>query len=171
MGTQAYRLLCYTEVPKPSCASDSLREFYMFHISWPHSYRFTFSWCGWGSGIHRTLLTINFQLCFLIAIWLVGWVISYLKAFSTSEVLVGFLFRDIFFVLKKPVFSLYFEHLHRKLSVDPATGEVDSGGLLSPSRGIQTFGISGPHRKGKSCLGPYIKYIVTCNHTQKISMF
>ena len=34
---------------------------------------------------------------------------------------------------------------------------------LFPIRGVQTFGISGPHWK-KSCLGPPIKYIVTCNH-------
>ena len=38
---------------------------------------------------------------------------------------------------------------------------------LSP-RSIQTFGVSGPHWKKKSCLGPHIKYIVTCNH-KKIS--
>ena len=35
---------------------------------------------------------------------------------------------------------------------------------LSQSRGVQPFGISGPHWKKKSCLGPYIKYIATCNH-------
>ena len=30
-----------------------------------------------------------------------------------------------------------------------------------------TFGISEPHWKKKSCLGPPIKHIVTCNHTKK----
>ena len=41
----------------------------------------------------------------------------------------------------------------------------------SPSRGVQPFGFSGPHWK-KSCLGPHIKYTVTCNHKQKeISYF
>ena len=35
------------------------------------------------------------------------------------------------------------------------------------SRGVQPFGISGPHWKKKSCLGPHIKYIATHNHTQK----
>ena len=35
------------------------------------------------------------------------------------------------------------------------------------SRGVQTFGISGPHWKKKSCLGPHIKYIATCNHQKQ----
>ena len=34
----------------------------------------------------------------------------------------------------------------------------------SPSRGVQPFGVSGPRWKKKSCLGPHVKYIVTCNH-------
>ena len=33
-------------------------------------------------------------------------------------------------------------------------------------RGVQTFGISGPHWKKKSCLGPHIKYI-TLTKTKK----
>ena len=36
-----------------------------------------------------------------------------------------------------------------------------------PSRGVQPFGVSGPHWKKKSCLGPHIKYIVTHNHKKK----
>ena len=32
------------------------------------------------------------------------------------------------------------------------------------SRGVQPFAIAGPHWKKKSCLGPHIKYIATCNH-------
>ena len=36
--------------------------------------------------------------------------------------------------------------------------------LLSSYRGVQYFGIPVPYWK-KSCLGPHIKYIVTCNHT------
>ena len=35
-----------------------------------------------------------------------------------------------------------------------------------PSRGVQPFGVSGPHWK-KSCLGPCIKYIVTRHHKKK----
>ena len=31
-------------------------------------------------------------------------------------------------------------------------------------QGRPTFGISGPHWKKRSCLGPHIKYITTCNH-------
>ena len=34
------------------------------------------------------------------------------------------------------------------------------------SRGVLPFGVSGPHWKKKSCLGPHIKYIATCNHTK-----
>ena len=34
-------------------------------------------------------------------------------------------------------------------------------------QGCPTFGISGPHCKKKSCLGPRVKYIVTHNHTKK----
>ena len=35
------------------------------------------------------------------------------------------------------------------------------------ARGVQPFGISGPHWK-KSCLGSHIKYIVTCNHKKHL---
>ena len=35
------------------------------------------------------------------------------------------------------------------------------------SRGVQSFGISVPHWKKKSCFGRHIKYTETCNHTQK----
>ena len=37
-------------------------------------------------------------------------------------------------------------------------------------RGVQPFDVSGPHWK-KSCLGPHVKYIVTCNHTKDLIMF
>ena len=32
------------------------------------------------------------------------------------------------------------------------------------ARGVQHFGVSGPHWKKKSCLGPHIKYIATRNY-------
>ena len=31
-------------------------------------------------------------------------------------------------------------------------------------RGVQPFGVSGPHWKRKSCLGPHMKYIATHSH-------
>ena len=34
-------------------------------------------------------------------------------------------------------------------------------------RGIQPFGVSGPHRKRESFLGPHIKYSAAHNHTKK----
>ena len=37
---------------------------------------------------------------------------------------------------------------------------------LMTLRVVQTLGVSGPHWK-KSCLGPHMKYTVTCNHTHK----
>ena len=39
------------------------------------------------------------------------------------------------------------------------------------ARGVQPFGISVPPWKKKCCLGPHIKYVVTCDHTQKISSY
>ena len=39
--------------------------------------------------------------------------------------------------------------------------------LSSPCRGVQPFGVSRPHWKNKSCLGPHIKYTVTYNHKTK----
>ena len=39
---------------------------------------------------------------------------------------------------------------------------------LVVARGVQPFGISAPHWKKKTCLGPYIKYMATCNH-KKVS--
>ena len=38
-------------------------------------------------------------------------------------------------------------------------------------RGVQTFGVSGPQWKKKSCLGPHIKYIEMCNHKKICIMF
>ena len=38
-------------------------------------------------------------------------------------------------------------------------------------RGVQPFGVSGPHWKKKSCLGPHIKYIATGNHKKTLIMF
>ena len=35
-------------------------------------------------------------------------------------------------------------------------------------RGVQPFGVPGPHWKKKSCLRPYINYIETRNHKKKI---
>ena len=35
-----------------------------------------------------------------------------------------------------------------------------------PSGGVQTFGVSGPPWKKKSCFGPHIKYIATHNHKE-----
>ena len=32
-------------------------------------------------------------------------------------------------------------------------------------QGCLAFGVSGPHWKKRSCLGPHIKYIVTHDHT------
>ena len=43
--------------------------------------------------------------------------------------------------------------------------------LLRGSRGVWPFGISAPHWKKKSCLGPHIKYIATCNHKIHLIMF
>ena len=37
-------------------------------------------------------------------------------------------------------------------------------------RGVQHFGVSGPHRK-KSCLGPHIKYIAPRIHKKNLIMF
>ena len=39
--------------------------------------------------------------------------------------------------------------------------------LNTLGRGVQPFGVSGPHWKKKSCLGTHIKYTVTPNHTKK----
>ena len=39
------------------------------------------------------------------------------------------------------------------------------------SRGVQTFGVSTPHWKKKSCLGPHIKYIATHNNKKTLLMF
>ena len=37
--------------------------------------------------------------------------------------------------------------------------------------GVSNPLVSGPHWKKKSCLGPPIKYIVTCNHKKNLVMF
>ena len=37
---------------------------------------------------------------------------------------------------------------------------------LAIGRGVQSFGVFGPHWKKKSCLGTHIKYIVTRNHNR-----
>ena len=39
------------------------------------------------------------------------------------------------------------------------------------TRSVQPFGISAPHWKKKSCLGPHIKYTATCNHRRSLMMF
>ena len=38
-------------------------------------------------------------------------------------------------------------------------------------RGVQNFGVSVPHWKKRSFLGPHIKYIMTCNHKKNLTMF
>ena len=48
------------------------------------------------------------------------------------------------------------------------TGCIGKGhklpGTEQSTKGVQPFGVSGPHWKTKSCLGPHIKYSATCNH-------
>ena len=54
----------------------------------------------------------------------------------------------------------------------PLLGLVLGLGLGEDSNsGVQPFSISGPHWKEKSCLGPHIKYTVTCHHTKISSCF
>ena len=38
------------------------------------------------------------------------------------------------------------------------------------ARVVQPFDVSEPHWK-KSCLGPHIEYIATCNHQKNLIMF
>ena len=38
-------------------------------------------------------------------------------------------------------------------------------------RGVQTLGVFELHWKEKSCLGPHVKYIATCNHEKNLLMF
>ena len=60
---------------------------------------------------------------------------------------------------------LYSSHSHSKcLHTKHPLGTVSFSGdtmnkiRTTPYRDVQTFGVSGPHRKKKSCLGPHIKY-------------
>lgn len=50
----------------------------------------------------------------------------------------------------------------------PLTNSGDFSNPVIPTRGIQSFGLSGPYWKKTSCLGPHIKYTMTCND-KKIS--
>ena len=42
--------------------------------------------------------------------------------------------------------------------------------IVQSCGGIQPFGVPGLHWK-KSCLGPHINYIATCNHKENLIMF
>ena len=44
-------------------------------------------------------------------------------------------------------------------------------GFYTLSKGVQPFGVPGPHRKKQRCLGPHIKYTVACYHKKNLPMF
>ena len=60
------------------------------------------------------------------------------------------------------------QNLNSKVLTERVGTMVHSGAIHSHSlaRGVQTFGVSGPHWK-KSCLGLHIKYIAICNCKKK----
>ena len=49
-------------------------------------------------------------------------------------------------------------------SISSPSTQLAGGPPISSTRGVQSFGISAPHWKKRSCLRPHIKYIVTHSH-------